>query len=86
MEQMLIDSYERGTTEPITIIEYDDTHVIAYNNNTNGEYLVEINNDDMLVTDCTCPHWVYRLSNNEINKSVPCKHIIAVAMYLNYNW
>lgn len=82
--QILDDSYFRGTTEPIMIYEFDENHVMVFNEKSNGEYLIEIDKDNEIVIDCTCPHKTYRLSL--ISNSLSCKHMIAVAMYLGYRY
>lgn len=81
-DEMLNDSYTRGAVEPIAIYEFDETHMYIINENTSGEYMVEIDNEMNKVVDCTCPHWVYRVGA----LNIPCKHIIAVAMKLGYTW
>lgn len=81
-DQMLNDSYLRGKSEPIQAYEYDDSHIAVFNENSNGEYLVEIDNDTQTIINCTCPHRIYRL----YNYNIPCKHMCMVGDYLGYDY
>lgn len=80
LNQMLDDSYNRAASQPITCQEYSENIYYVFNADTKNEYFVTIDRETCSVIDCTCPHFVYRLS--EFN--LPCKHMIAVSMILQY--
>ena len=78
--QMLSDSYDRAENEQITSYKYGDNLYYVYNSQSNGEYIVTVDNVNQVVVDCTCPHRQYRLAT----LNVPCKHMVAVSMALQY--
>lgn len=79
--EIINDSNARAISQPINIFELDENNMTVINDDTNGEYVVEIDNDAMRVISCTCPHYIYKCQ--EIG--IYCKHMVAVANYLNYN-
>lgn len=79
--EMLNDSFDRANNQPINSYEYSENLYYVYNSQTNGEYMVTVDHETQMVTDCTCPHRQYRLSA----LNLPCKHIIVVARQLGYN-
>ena len=80
--EIINDSNARAISQPINIFELDENNMTVINDDTNGEYVVEIDNDAMRVISCTCPHYIYKCSQFP---GVYCKHIKAVADYLGYN-
>ena len=80
--EMLNDSYERAEKQRFIINQIDDNTYSVFNEYSNNEYILEVDNDLQMVLNCTCMHYQYRC----IEQGIVCKHIIALAHYLNYNF
>lgn len=83
LDEMMNDSIERANSQPLSVYELDETHMIVINEIGNNEYIVEIDVDSRYVISCTCPHWIYRVG---IIGGIPCKHMIAVCLQKDYQW
>ena len=78
--EMLTDSYERASIQPLNIYELNEYSYVVFNELTHSEYVIEIDNESMYVINCTCRHYIYRCKD----AGIACKHMVAVADYLNY--
>ena len=80
--EFLSDSYTRAQNEQMEIIQNDEDSYFVFNQIKTNYYIITVDNETETILECTCPHYCYRLMHLQI----PCKHMIAVALYLGYEY